>query len=84
MVTLEALSKTSFKQFMSHKKPNDDKDDSLVLLKEIVGVEDDDELEDVYSFPPIQKQVDTSEEIDEEIMHAYNTGAFEINSEYSC
>lgn len=77
VLTLEKLAKSSIKQFFGHKQSKQqqiDADDSTDFLKDIVGVEDGEDISlDIYAFPPVHKQLDVSDELDSDILEAYHT-----------
>jgi len=61
MITLESLAQTSLKLFMDEKQSDEYLDDDYQksFLKDIVGIEDE---EEVYAFPPIKKPSDIADE----------------------
>lgn len=85
IVTLEGLTKTSLHKFLHNPQKNKKGDkqgsatkpeeDSELFLKEIVGIDENEDLdEDIYAFPPI-KNKELSEgygSIDSEILEAYS------------
>lgn len=77
VLTLEKLAKSSIKQFFGQKQSKQQQievDDSTDFLKDIVGVEDREDISlDIYAFPSVHKQLDVSDELDSDILEAYHT-----------